>query len=357
MPPLDYDQFLLTLAVQASCNRFTAARQVLWLNLCSMAATLPSFAKINLGLRIGARRSDGFHELRTVYQTIALHDTISVSIRRGSGIEVHCDDARVPVDSTNTCWRIVERAMESLKARGRVTIEIEKRLPVQGGLGGASGNAVAALLGLERALKKRIPHPEKLRIAAVVGSDLPLFLIGGTILGVGRGEEVHPLPDLPAMPCVIATPEIAVSTPKAFADWDKLTVPAGSDRMSQSSREISAWLGAAGSRRRSGVSNVKRGGRAESPPLDLVRTGIENDFEEVVFPQHPELAKVKSVLEQAGARYASLSGSGSAIYGLFESRATAIAAARKVERQGTRAVVTSTLTRQQYWKKLLALSF
>jgi len=241
--------------------------------------------------------------------------------------------------------------------RGRVVIEIEKRLPVQGGLGGASGNAVATLLALERALKKQLGGPERLRIAAEVGSDLPLFLIGGTVLGVGRGEEVYPLADLPAIACVIALPETAVSTPQAFRDWDQLTPPAPSDRMLKFSREISAWLTAVpeGGRRRSGVSakaKTKSGGRAENPLLDLVRTGIENDFEKVVFPQHPELREVKRVLERSGAQYASLSGSGSAIYGLFASRDRAMAAARKLAAQGTRAVVTATLTRRQYWKKL-----
>jgi 4-diphosphocytidyl-2-C-methyl-D-erythritol kinase len=342
-----------------------------------VTTTIPSFAKINIGLRIGPLRSDGFHELRTVYQTIALHDIVSVSVGRGSGIEIRCDDPRVPLDSTNTCFRIVERAMKALKARGRVVVEIKKRLPVQGGLGGASGNAVAALLGLEQAVRKKLSAPERLRIAAEVGSDLPLFLIGGTVLGVGRGEEVYPLPDMPAMPCVVALPEIAVSTPKAFADWDmlcgagapsassgqapareeglsenaKLTPSTHSDRMLEFSRETSAWLSAVpiAGRRRSGVSAIG-GGRAENLLLDLVRTGIENDFEKVVFPKYPEMREVKRVLEQSGARYASLSGSGSAIYGVFDSRERAAAAAKKLSRHGTRGLVTSTLTRQQYWK-------
>src|SRR5258707_5180733 len=120
----------------------------------AMPVTVQSFAKINLGLCIGGLRPDGFHELRTVYQTVAMHDVIRVSVRRGDGINIVCEDPRVPTDSTNTCYRIVERAMAVLGTRGRVNIEIEKKLPVQGGLGGASGNAVATLLGLERALKK-----------------------------------------------------------------------------------------------------------------------------------------------------------------------------------------------------------
>ncbi len=348
-----------------------------------MPVTVRSFAKINLGLGIGALRADGFHELRTVYQTIALHDVIRVSVERGSGIEIRCDDSRVPKDDSNTCYRIVELAMVALKARGRVVIEIEKRLPVQGGLGGASGNAVAALLGLERALMKQLSGPERLRIAAEVGSDLPLFLVGGTVLGVGRGEEVFPLPDLAATPCVVATPEIGVSTPKAFADWDllvanaaelcsartaevdrphaglgKLTLPASSDRMVEFGRVLSAWLSGQSQGKRktgrasSGVPVSKGRGRAETPLLGLVRTGIENDFERVVFPKYPELREVKSVLERAGAVYASLSGSGSATYGLFVSREAAEKAAARLRKGGIPATATTTLTRPQYWKKI-----
>jgi len=187
-----------------------------------MSVTVRSFAKINLGLAIGPRRADGFHDLRTIYQTIALHDRIRVELKRGSGIEIRCEDPRVPTDESNTCYRIVERTMAVLKAKGSVVVEIDKHLPVQGGLGGASGNAVAAMLALELALKKQLTGPERLRIAAEVGSDLPLFVVGGTVLGVSHGEEVYPLPELPSVSCVIVTPDVAVSTPKAFADWDLL---------------------------------------------------------------------------------------------------------------------------------------
>ena len=404
-----------------------------------MTVTVRSFAKINLGLRIGAAREDRFHELLTVYQTIGLHDVIRVSVGRGNGIEIRCDDPRVPRDESNTCFRIVEKAMRGLRAKGRVAIEIEKRLPVQGGLGGASANAVATLLGLELALKKSLPAVERLRIAAEVGSDLPLFLVGGMVLGVGRGEQVYPVEDLPAMACVVVTPEVGVSTPKAFAAWDrllatrglkpgssgalnaalkgrsstvdsaaydstavdlpsatselrsagqpgaavstqtwtgegarphmdialhvnsgaprhqpaaKLTVPAGSDRMSELGRGLSAWLSEMCSSAPSKF--LARWGRAENPLLWLDRAGIENDFEEVVFPEYPELSRGKSALLRAGAKYASLSGSGSTLYGLFASREAAMQATVRLRKQGWTTQATATLPRRAYWRRVVA---
>jgi 4-diphosphocytidyl-2-C-methyl-D-erythritol kinase len=315
-----------------------------------MTVTVRSFAKINLGLRIGALRGDGFHELSTVYQTIRLHDVIRVTLGRGTGIEIRCDDPRVPKDESNTCYRIAEKALSALRAKGRIVIEIEKRLPVQGGLGGASSNAVAALLGLERALNKSLAAEERLRIAAEVGSDLPLFLVGGTVLGVGRGEQVYPLEDFPAMACVVLTPEVGVSTPKAFAEWDrKLTAPNASDRMVELGRGLSAWL----SENYSGAPRqISRRGRAEDPLLALVRAGIKNDFEQVVFPEYPELSEGKSALERAGAKYASLSGSGSTLYGLFASKEAARRAAERLRSQGWAAQATVTLTRGQYWRRV-----
>ncbi len=361
-----------------------------------MTVTLRSFAKINLGLRIGARRTDGFHKLLTVYQTIALHDVIRVHLEGGHGIEIRCSDPRVPKDESNTCYRIVEGARRFLHAKGRVVIEIEKRLPVQGGLGGASANAAAALLGFEKVAKKTLRATERLRIAAEVGSDLPLFLVGGTVLGVGRGEQVYPVEDRPAMACLVVTPDVGVSTPRAFAEWDrlcsagtlarenllrgknravagknrdelrsawtdegtrsdtikssaKLTALASSDRMVELSRVYSAWL----SMPHSGAPFVdSRRSRAENPLLELVRAGITNDFEDVVFPEYPELCEAKRALERAGAKYASLSGSGSALFGLFTSRAEAARAAARLRKQGWAAEATVTLTRRQYWKKI-----
>jgi 4-diphosphocytidyl-2-C-methyl-D-erythritol kinase len=332
-----------------------------------MTVAVRSFAKINLGLYIGAVRADGFHDLRTVYQTIVLHDVIRVSVGRGSGIEILCKnkDPRVPLDSSNTCYRMAERVMDELGVKGRVSIEIEKRLPVQGGLGAASSNAVATMVALERALKRKLPAAARLRIAAEVGSDLPLFLVGGTALGVGRGEEVYPLADLPAVAMVVVVPEVGVSTAQAFADWDalvqrekaaelrdeQLTLPLASDRLIEVGRVLSAWL--------SGLPNTgapaKGGSRAGNLLLDLVRTGIENDFEKVVFPLYPELRDIKGALERAGSRYASLSGSGSTLYGLFQSRAEAAKAVSRLRKQGLKTVATSTLTRRKYWERSLVV--
>jgi 4-diphosphocytidyl-2-C-methyl-D-erythritol kinase len=342
-----------------------------------MTVQVRSFAKINLGLRIGARREDGFHELLTVYQTLALHDVIRVRVGRGNGIEIRCDDPRVPRDESNTCYRIVEKTLRALGSKGWVIIKIDKRLPVQGGMGGASSNAVAAMLGLERVLKKSLKTEDKLRIAAEVGSDLPLFLIGGTILGAGRGEQVYPIRDLPAMALVVLTPEAGVSTPKAFAEWDrklaenaqwrkaapgdevysglkgrssaeKLTATAASDRMNELGREFSAWL----SENYSGAPHHGKRGRAGNPLLRLVRTGIQNDFEQVVFPEYPELGECKKALVRAGAKYASLSGSGSTLYGLFASKEAARASAGKLRKQGWAVQATVTLTRRQYWSRI-----
>ena len=244
---------------------------------------------------------------------------------------------------------------------------------------------------------------DRLRIAAEVGSDLPLFLVGGTVLGVGRGEQVYPLPDFPATACVVVTPEVGVSTPKAFAAWDRLcgagfcgagaharetvtpmpaaveirerkpaelrspgqpgaAVPAqtipkltafdSSDRMNELGRGLSAWLSGLYSGAPSGFT--ERRGRAENPLIALVRAGIENDFERVVFPEYPELSEGKSALLRAGAKYASLSGSGSTLYGLFGSREAAARAVVKLRRLGWTAQATVTLPRRAYWRRVVA---
>jgi 4-diphosphocytidyl-2-C-methyl-D-erythritol kinase len=177
-------------------------------------------------------------------------------------------------------------------------------------------------------------------------------------MGAGRGERVSEAPDLPSLACVVVTPEVGISTPQAFADWDKMAAPTGqsmgltervaSDRIKVFSRMLRRWLRGS----TSGVPGAIARDRAEALLLDLVRTGIENDFEAVVFPQHPELREVKKALIREGAGYASLSGSGSAVYGLFASPRQASQAAARLREQGLRAVATRTLPRREYWRKM-----
>lgn len=341
-----------------------------------MAVTLRSFAKINLGLAIGLARPNGYHALATVYQTIALHDLVTVTAtltRAGvaaTRIALTSNDERVPRDARNTAWKMVERTLAVLKVGAEVEIHIEKRLPVQGGLGAGSANAAAALLGLERELGCELSEEDRLHVAAEVGSDVPLFLLGGAVLGLGRGEVVSPLADVPSIPCVVAVPEVGVSTPAAFREWDArhsaLTPDASADRLERLSRSVSAAWGqphssgvswAASSERISEVDLAHKGDLAETPLLALVRTGIANDFEEVVFAQYPSLADFVRVLRGSSqpedtAIYAALSGSGSALFGLYASDEAADRAAERLRDRGIVALRTETLPREQYWRTM-----
>ena len=371
-----------------------------------MATRLRSFSKVNLGLRIGPVRLDGFHELATMYQTLALHDSVTVSARRlapgePARIALTTDHPKVPTDGRNTTWQMVKRALAALGETAEVSIHIEKRLPVQGGLGAGSANAATALIALEQELLlwdppvPKLPQPERLRLAAEVGSDVPLFLVGGAVLGQGRGEVVSPMPDMRlrsnasrpnvGVPCVVAVPKVGVSTPSAFREWDArhgfdscLTPGLTRDRVEQLSLAYSTFAVSSAEGYGPGASGIVRDGilgpipdgklivasvesrddLAENTLLALVHTGIENDFEEVVFPYHSSLREIKCLLigENSGqpAIYAALSGSGSALFGFYWSEADARAAQQRVQSSGIRAILTETLTREQYWTRMLA---
>jgi len=385
-----------------------------------MPTAVRSHAKINLGLYLGAPRPDGFHALVTAYQTLEMHDivTVSATLSDETKLRLSCNAPEVPTGERNTVWKMLSQALDGLLIKAEVDIHIEKHLPVQGGLGAGSANAVAAMIGLEHELKisslescgdlvfrvvpKEIleevgfnpqpPSPETVRrthrkqlfIAEImwaekVGSDVPLFLIGGLVLGQDRGQQVSPLPDLEPTWCVVVVPEAGVSTPQAFRDWDALcateglTPEASADRLKKLSRAYAAafprspgWVRKAGS---SGVFSVGEdlaGPQETTQRSGLVRTGItswiENDFERVVFPQHPSLAEIKRLLAAAGtpeaAVYAALSGSGSALFGLYRTRGDADAAQDRIERESQalqvrNTVVTRTLPRQAYWDQML----
>jgi 4-diphosphocytidyl-2-C-methyl-D-erythritol kinase len=357
-----------------------------------------SYSKINLGLAIGPVRADGFHGLTTLYQTLALHDVVTVSARRAAEtrIVLTTNHPYVPTDGRNTCWKMVERALGRLGMTAEVEIHIEKNLPVQGGMGAGSANAAAALIGLERELGVALPGSERLELAAGVGSDVPLFLLGGSVLGLGRGEQVVPLPDMASVACVIAVPNVGVSTPAAFREWDAKVaakptsqkrgmgctelVGLTSDPLPDRLRELSLAYAAcyvpqaSAEHGTSGIvrsedpekkrdsSDESRAGwlndLAENTLLSLVRTGIENDFEEVVFPSYPSLREIKRLLmgEDSGgpALYAALSGSGSALFGLYGSMADAGAAQQRVQMSGVKALITETLPRTEYWARMFA---
>lgn len=344
-----------------------------------MPTTVRSHAKINLGLAIGAPRPDGFHALTTVYQTLDMHDFVTVSARRAdaTALRLTSNDSRVPTDSRNTAWKMVSLALEQLSDTVAVDVHIDKHLPVQGGLGAGSANAVAALVGLETELNLANTDDwaaKRLVIAARVGSDVPLFLIGGAVLGLDRGQDVRPLPDFEPVWCVVAVPAVGVSTPQAFRDWDDLcvreglTAEASASKLNELSRAYASAFAEAVPQRgygagSSGVSAV--GGDLAGPQESaLVRTGIsswiQNDFERVVFPQHPSLSEIKRLLAAPGtpeaALHASLSGSGSALFGLYLTRGDAEAAQARLAQETAlkvRTTLTRTLPRKAYWDEML----
>jgi 4-diphosphocytidyl-2-C-methyl-D-erythritol kinase len=289
---------------------------------------LRAFAKINLGLRILGRRPDGYHEIRTIYQTISLHDRLEISlVRAGQGIAVECSDPSVPRGPENLVYRACDLWRRARKFRGRVEVRLEKRIPAGSGLGGASSDAAVALLGLEALTGDRLPWPARWELAAQLGSDVPLFFWGGRVLGCGRGEEVYPLGDLLPRSCLVAFPGFPVSTAEAYrASSARLTSQGTSSRMDV----FGAW---------------PRPPREEWGPA-------ENDFERVVFAQWPELARVKRRLIRAGAETASLTGSGSAVYALFNS-ARQLSQAWEQVPTGWQKFRTRTLSRARYRREIL----
>ncbi len=286
-----------------------------------------AFAKINVGLRILARRSDGYHEIRTVYQTVGLHDRLEIALRpSGKGTHVECSDPAVPSGPGNLVYAACELWRREHGFRGEIEVYLRKTIPTGSGLGGASSDAAAALLGLERLTGARLMAPERWTLAASLGSDVPLFLWGGSVLGCGRGEEVYPLADLPARYCLIIFPGFAVATAEAYR--------AASLRLTKrcippSMNMFGAWS-----------------------PFPLQRWGpAENDFERVIFARWPELARLKRQLIRAGAETASLTGSGSAVYAVFES-SRQLARASKLIPKGWRGFRTRTLPRAEYWRSI-----
>ena len=269
---------------------------------------LRSLAKINLDLRVLHKRPDGFHELRTVFQTISLADTIHVEHSRGPAKIELKSNIDIPA---NLVVKAAESVIRVLNAKGQWQIALTKRIPMGSGLGGGSSNAATVLLALPALLKKRIPLEKLMELAAELGSDVPFFLMGGTAVGLGRGTELYPLPDASPSPGIIVASGIHSSTPEAYA---ALKRPVLSEVSPAILREFQAFV----------VSSD--GPMANSqPPI--------NQFETVVFEQHPRLKSIKGKLLRLGARRALMTGSGSALFGLFSSRESRDRAAGWFRRQ------------------------
>ncbi len=264
---------------------------------------IPAYAKVNLQLGVTGSRPDGYHELRTVFQTISLHDTLELERVRRPGIDLAITGARLDPGPDNLVWRALDAISREVGLAGGWRARLEKRIPMAAGLGGGSSDAATALLAAQRLARRELKPERLMEIAAGLGADVPFFLVGGRALGVGRGEEIYPLPDGPRRVVLVVSPEgIDVSTREAYRWLDgKLTKGTAAHKL---------WVSCA-------------------LTLSMGDADLRNDFEAVVFDRHPRLQRLKRRLLQAGAAGAALAGSGSAVFGLFRNPAQARRAARQ----------------------------
>lgn len=249
-------------------------------------------AKINLDLRVLGKRPDGFHELRTIFQTISLADSLDLTFTPGRRTAIELEDALGIPD--NLVVRAARLAMEAMRATGRVEMRLTKRIPMGAGLGGGSSDAAAVLLALPALVGRVVELPQLSSMASELGSDVPFFLLGGTAVGIGRGTELFPLPDEPGMPGILVAPRVHVNTAQAYRDLS----PSLTTELQQN--KIVSFQ-----------SHTWGGSRVD---------WVANDFEAVVFEQHSGLAILKKRLVRAGAAVAMMTGSGSALFGLFRDR-------------------------------------
>ncbi len=285
---------------------------------------VPAFAKINLRLEILGKRPDGYHELRTIFQTVSLHDELRLRCSKKAGISLTVEGNAIlsgePV-AKNLVYRAVAAVRAELKDQGGVEIELKKKIPAGRGLGGGSSDAAAAMLGFLRLAGKKVAIERLMEIGAALGADVPFFLQGGRALGIGRGDEIYPLPDVEPKTILIVSPaNVHVPTPDAYR-W--LNAP----ELTKTPNNSKLWKFCASS-------------------LSVQVTGLLNDFEGAVFQHHPRLAEIKRDLLQKGATEALLAGSGSAVIGVFPSPAKARRAAVGFPQDET--FVCETLSRSKY---------
>jgi 4-diphosphocytidyl-2-C-methyl-D-erythritol kinase len=276
-----------------------------------------AFAKINLLLGVGPRQADGFHPLETVFQSLALHDTVTCTATRGSFI-VTCDDPAVPIDGSNlvckaaaALWRAMGRSGEPR----RCALALSKQVPAAAGLGGGSADGAAAIVACHAVWGGGLSRSALMNVAAEVGADVPYFLVGGTAMGLGRGDRLYPLPDLARRWVVLACPPFGVSTADAYGWFDQET-----------------------RRRRPGTLSSIQG-------WDTVPLLVMNDLQGPVMRRHRIIGRLVERLLSAGAEAAAMTGSGSAVFGLFADETAARLAAHDAAGSGVSAILTQTTTR------------
>jgi 4-diphosphocytidyl-2-C-methyl-D-erythritol kinase len=287
---------------------------------------LPAFAKVNLGLRVLGRRADGYHEIRTVFQTVTLHDDLTFETTDDGRLELACSDLSIPTDESNLVVRAASLLRERYDVNGGARVRLEKRIPAGGGLGGGSSDAAVTLVALAHLWNLEADARELSDLGARLGADVPFFMAGGTALGAGTGTEIIPLEDAPKTHLVVVTPDVRVSTAEAYG---ALNAPALT--------------------KDDGLVNLSVS-RTEADFRDSLCDVWPNDFEAVVVRLHPEIGRARDALKGAGAVRASLSGSGSSVYGVFESE---LEAGRAAEALGSaesawQVSACATLTRAEY---------
>jgi 4-diphosphocytidyl-2-C-methyl-D-erythritol kinase len=284
-------------------------------------------AKINLDLRVLGIRPDGFHELRTVFQAIALHDTLTCIPREGP-FAIECDTPGVPLDASNLVWRAADALWKGLGRSGPikdVLIRLDKRIPLRAGLGGGSADAAATIVALARLWSSALTPAQLTDLAAPLGADVPFFLAGGTALGLGRGDEIYPLVDLPRHWIVLLVPGFGVSSADAYRWYDVEREP--------------------------GREPPPREPQYVPGPWPSRAAQMINDLEPAIARHHPEIDQMKLALRRAGALAAAMSGSGSAVFGLFQKRPDAAAAVEKLAESTWTVLLTESLGRVEYARR------
>jgi 4-diphosphocytidyl-2-C-methyl-D-erythritol kinase len=256
-----------------------------------------AFAKINLCLEVLNRRPDGFHNLRTIFQTISLADTIHIDAEQARRTQVDVA-SNVEIPGENLVFRAAHSVLEAIGRSARVRLVLEKKIPMGGGLGGGSTDAAAVLLAIPAMLGRPVPRERLMELGAGIGSDVPFFLIGGTAVGLGRGTELYPLPDATAVPVLVVAPAVHVSTAEAYSVLARGVEPAEAGCVSATERAALAI--------------------ACGRPVDEWR--CLNDFEDAVLKRHSEIATARRRLQRAGAKAAMMTGSGASVFGLFASK-------------------------------------